>query len=199
MSNEKHLLPFYLFPPIEWWLLFLEHSCEIEIHESWIKQTYRNRYEICGPNGRMKLIVPTVKRSRISFADTLIDSRENWNVHHFRSLEAGYNRSPFFEFYKDGLRELFEGARGSLVEFNENALRWSMKKLEIERNIQFTSDYLKEHPLDHRSKDLTSYRGEYSQVFQEKRGFVNGLSVLDLLFNLGPAAGAYLHSAASSV
>ncbi len=199
MSSEKHVLPFYLFPPIEWWLLFLNHPCEIEIHESWIKQTYRNRYEICGPNGRMNLIVPTVKKSRTSFADTLIDSRENWQVHHYRSLEAGYNRSPFFEFYKDELNELFESATGSLMEFNERALRWSMNKLEIEPEVVFTRDYLKETPFDHRTVNLTDYDGQYLQVFQEKLGFVNGLSILDLLFNLGPSAGAYLYSAASSV
>jgi len=199
MSSEKHVLPFYLFPPIEWWLLYLNHRCEIEIHESWIKQTYRNRYEICGPNGRMNLIVPTVKKSRTSFADTQIDSRESWQVHHYRSLEASYNRSPYFEFYKDELNELFEGAVGSLLDFNEKALRWIMNKLEIEREVQFTTDFLREYPLDHRTQDLTHFDGEYLQVFQEKLGFVNGLSILDLLFNLGPSAGAYLFSAASSV
>jgi len=194
----KHVLPCYLFPPIGWWKLFIENPCEIEIHESWIKQTYRNRFEICGPNGRMNLIVPTVKKSRTSFAETLIDSRENWISHHFRSLEAGYNRSPYFEFYKDELEALLKGSTGRLLELNENALKWCMTKLEIDRELEFTKDFVKEHPSDHRLEALNSPQGEYLQVFQEKLGFTGGLSVLDLLFNLGPASGSFLYSASSS-
>lgn len=199
MRPGLHVLPLYLFPPIHWWQIFLSGKNEIEIHESWIKQTLRNRYEICGPNGRMKLIVPTVKKTRKSFADTEIDNREEWQLNHYRSLEAAYNKSPYFEFYRDELWTLLSEAHGLLWEFNSNALKWCIGKLQVDADISYTNTFRHEYLHDHRRSDLNEGGSEYIQVFQEKHGFTRGLSILDLLFNLGPEAASFVYSTTSSV
>jgi hypothetical protein len=40
---------------------------------------------------------------------------------------------------------------------------------------------------------------KYDQVFMEKHGFISNLSILDILFNLGPESTDYLTSLDTSI
>jgi hypothetical protein len=53
------------------------------------------------------------------------------------------------------------------------------------------SDFTDLRPLINGKKDLTQIES-YTQVFEEKHGFLNNLSILDLLFNEGRYAVDYL-------
>jgi hypothetical protein len=70
----------------------------------------------------------------------------------------------------------------------------------IDPSVEFTKDYFKKQrgifdlrmKISPKSTLPTLEFPRYPQVFEYKYGFVPGLSILDLLFNVGPEAGNYL-------
>ena len=81
--------------------LLAADSVQFEVHEHFIKQTQRNRLEILGPNGRQLLVIPTLKSAgKRTTGNVKISHAENWQKEHWKSLEAAYQRSPYFEFYE---------------------------------------------------------------------------------------------------
>ncbi|MCB9245437.1 MAG: WbqC family protein [Flavobacteriales bacterium] len=191
------LLPLFLFPEIRWWQIFLKGQIvQIELCESWVKQTGRSRYEIGGPNGRQLLVVPTSKGSRTRLSEVEIEAGNTWATQHWRALQTAYNSTPFFAHYKDELRELLFSEQRNLSELSRNGLEWVCEKLGIEQELTFTKSYEHLAPNDFRYTELNVKNDiRYPQVFEEKLGFMANLSVLDLLFHTGPEALIYLLSA----
>ena len=55
------LLPVFYLSPVQWFAEFLDENNNVvfEEWENFPKQTYRNRTEIYGANGKLALIIPT--------------------------------------------------------------------------------------------------------------------------------------------
>lgn len=185
---------------------FLAQSDQIvfEVCDNYQKQSYRNRMYIGTANGKLLLNIPvkhTGTGGHKKTADALIESSFLWQRQHWRSLVIAYRTSPFFEFYEDDLYPLFHSEYNSLMEFNQATLACVCEILDITPQIETTSEYLK----DYTSTDLVDLRfladakrkpeivlPEYRQVFEEKNAFIPHLSVLDLIFNMGPESTSYL-------
>ena len=173
-----------------------------EIEDNFQKQTNRNRVYIYSPNGIQLLNIP-VKHSKESHQktkDIRIETEFDWQKQHFKSLEAAYRSSPFFEFFEDDLRPFFEKKHEFLLDLNFEALEVVSKCLRMKMNYTTTTEYFHEVDTtvttDYRSlvngkKDFSIFEN-YTQVFDDKHGFINNLSVLDLLFNEGKYAMVYL-------
>ncbi|WP_426094972.1 WbqC family protein [Flavobacterium sp. DSR2-3-3] len=173
-----------------------------EIEDNFQKQTNRNRAYIYSPNGIQLLNIP-VKHSKESHQktkDIRIETEFDWQKQHFKSLEAAYRSSPFFEFFEDDLRPFFEKKHEFLLDLNFEALEVVSKCLRMKMNYTTTTEYFHEVDTtvttDYRSlvngkKDFSIFEN-YTQVFDDKHGFINNLSVLDLLFNEGKYAMVYL-------
>lgn len=173
-----------------------------EIEDNFQKQTNRNRTYIYSPNGIQLLNIP-VKHSKESYQktkDIRIESDFDWQKQHFKSLEAAYRNSPFFEFFEDDIRPLFEKKHDFLLDLNFEALAIVSKCLRMKIDYKTTTEYF--HDVDtavvtdfrtlvNGKKDLSLFE-KYTQVFDDKYGFINNLSVLDLLFNEGKYAAEYL-------
>jgi outer membrane phospholipase A len=164
-------------------------NVEFEVHEHFVKQTQRNRCEILGPNGRQLLVIPTQKKTeRRLTGNTEMSYAENWQKQHWKSLEAAYRRSPYFEYYEHEFFPYYQSETKLLVEFNLNLLKTILKLLKVNLSYTLTEAY-KVAPKDYResqfplSKDIS-----YMQVFNDRHSFESNLSVLDALFNLGPKA-----------
>ncbi|PJJ59109.1 WbqC family protein [Hymenobacter chitinivorans] len=179
----------------------------LERHDNYRKQTYRNRCLILTNQGVKPLTVPVIDGNRSEKVLTSaieIDYRQNWVHQHWRSLQTAYGGTPYFEYYADYLHDIYLQKPALLFELNLAFLRFYFRCLRLRTPVEFTTEY---HPqyapalvLDRRDcltpkapdgtePDRKSVR-PYPQTFG--KDFVPGLSILDLLFMQGPAAGSFL-------
>ena len=194
------------FGPIQWYQkLYRAESVQIERWESFQKQTYRNRCIIATTNGPQALTVPIERQFTINcIKDIRISDHGNWRHLHWNALQSAYGESPFFDYYQDDIRPFFEQRWDYLLDFNE-AIREKMCEL---LDIQPKVDYSKKFTVYSLSSCVSDYRmvirpknpepdpdftpKRYYQVYEQKHGFLPNLSILDLLFNMGPESIFYL-------
>lgn len=180
-----------------------EVSCiVIEGAENFQKQSYRNRMKILSANGMQSLSIPVVNdASKMSIQEVMIDYKTDWQRIHWRSLEAAYNTSPFFYYYKDMFHDLyFSKKHPSLFEYNMKILSLIFELLSISPQLKITKEYhtkTNENTEDLRSAFhpkllsplvCSNKLKPYPQVFDQKIGFTPDLSILDVICNLGPEA-----------
>ena len=172
----------------------------LEIEDNFQKQTNRNRMYIYSPNGIQLLNIP-VKHSdnaHQKIQDVKLETAFDWQKQHFKSLEAAYRTSPFFEYFEDDLRPIFTKKHTFLMDLNLQTMELVSKCLGMNFTSEKTTEYFHEvnDKTDYRNlingkKDITQLE-HYTQVFGDKHGFINNLSILDLLFNEGRYAKDYL-------
>ena len=175
-------------------------SVTFEMEDNFQKQTNRNRMYIYSPNGIQLLNVPIKhsKNKHQKYKDVRIENDFAWQKNHFKSLEAAYRTSPFFEYFEDDFRPIFEKRKEFILDLNLEIFELINQALGIKIIIEKTTDYFHDTPnyMDFRflangKKDSTQIE-EYTQVFNAKHGFINNLSILDLLFNEGRYAVDFL-------
>ena len=196
------VLPSCPLPNIYWLGRYLQaEHCVIDIGENYIKQSYRNRFDISGHLGRLNLSFPIQKESgvKLPFTEVRLHDEMHWKKLHWRSIVSAYNSSPFFEHYAEELSQYFCSEDVFLCELNSRLLEWLLNRLRIVSNHTVSLEYLDPggHLNDHRNdfkgrKWVELEMPSYLQVFHEKIGFIPNLSGIDLLFNLGPDAHQYL-------
>ena len=153
-------------------------------------------------SGKLNLVVPVSKPggNHTLTKDIEISYRQLWNRHHWKSIQSAYRSSPYFNYYADSIQPLFQSKETMLLAHNREILSVISKILKLKLSVTFTDDYLKQpaNALDLRSEmtPKKTWTGmsfpEYPQVFSHKAGFMENLSILDLLFNLGPDSNDYL-------
>lgn len=210
LNNETvALLPTAYFPPVQWFVFLMAAGrVIIEQHETYPKQTYRNRCEIATANGKLALTIPVIKTygNHTKTRDIAISDHQNWQALHWRALVAAYANSPYFLYYRDDFEPFFQKKYDNLLQFNLELVQMLLRIMEIEKSIELTTDFEKAPAgvLDLRNevtpkKPFTLFPlPQYYQVFEERNGFLPGLSIVDLLFNMGPAAAGMLNAAAKN-
>lgn len=174
----------------------------IEQYDHYQKQTYRNRCVIAAPDGPLSLTVPIEKPNtqKAFMRDIRISDHGNWRHLHWNAIESAYNHTPFFEYYKDDFRPFYEKKFDFLVDYNEQLCQLVCQLIDIDTSFQRTESYNTEpsntiidlrdaiHPKKELMNDASFGVIPYYQVFQERLGFLPNLSIIDLLFNMGPEA-----------
>lgn len=186
-------------PPVSYFTWLLQQGTIYWVTDShYHKQTYRNRTYIYGANGRLTLTIPIVHKREQSHqkeSEVQTDVHSHWQQLHWKSLQAAYRSSPFFEFYEDAFAPLYQETAHTLYQFNRCFLDVLFDALDLdipqeEVALDFTKHQLQESLLN--AKQTHPVFPHYTQVFESKYGFLSNLSSLDLLFNKGPEARAYL-------
>lgn len=188
--------------PVEYYCKLLTYDrAVIEQHDHYLKQTYRNRCTIAAPDGPLALTVPIIKPDtpKCPMRDIRISDHGNWRHLHWNALQSAYNHTPFFEYYKDDFRPFYEQKYEFLMDFNDalGQLICSLIDMEprISRSDEYKTSFMPDeadfreriHPKkDFLTEDLDFHPQPYYQVFQDKLGFLPNLSIVDLLFNMGP-------------
>lgn len=199
-SMKNILIPTLLAPPARLYALFMQaENIVIDTNETWPKQTLRNRYLIGSPNDVRALVVPVHKPSghRTRTNEIEIDYSENWPLYHKKSLTTAYSKSPFFLYYADYIFAEFERRHVLLIDLNAALQGLFIKWLSVKTPFQKSPDFIRTFDgFDARPllKNSTAWdlHHSYYQPFDEVYGFRNSLSVLDILFNLGPEAVEFL-------
>lgn len=201
------ILPSLYHAPIVYYALLLSDPGDsiVEQHDHYTKQTYRNRCRILGGNGAMNLIVPVVKEhgKKTKIKDIRIDNDMPWKDVHWKSIHAAYASSPFFEFIIDAFQEFYQRSYVYLIDLNMDLLQTTLELLDSETQLARSEEFIQLDPYDDSREQIhpkrpfmmrsVDYRPEvYHQVFNERYGFVEDLSILDLLFNEGQNAAALL-------
>jgi hypothetical protein len=167
------------------------------------KQTFRNRTEIYGANGKLKLTVPirhTQGSAKPLDKEVSIAYDMDWQKQHWKSICAAYRSAPYFEFYEAGLEPYYQEQTASLFDFNLSLITQIMTLLEVSFYYEIVHWDPDQHErMDHlilaKSQEAENFE-TYTQVFGTKFGFIPNLSILDVLFNLGPNCASYLKRSA---
>ena len=190
-------------PPVQYFAhLQSAEQVWIEQYDHYQKQTYRNRCVIAAPDGPLSLTVPIEKPNtqKAFMRDIRISDHGNWRHLHWNAIESAYNHTPFFEYYKDDFRPFYEKKFDFLVDYNEQLCQLVCQLIDIDTSFQRTESYVAEpfntiidlrdaiHPKKELMNDASFSAVPYYQVFQERLGFLPNLSIIDLLFNMGPEA-----------
>lgn len=171
------------------------HKLKIEQYERYQKLSYRNRCYIAGPNGRIILSVPLLhgRNQRTVMKEIRICNKDKWQSLQWKTLCSAYRRSPWFEFYEDELRPLFERPFIFLIDWNMEVFDRVNRLLGFFPEYEMTLSYEETYPDPVEDLRDTILPGQlkmlqpgdyprYTQVFQERTGFFPNLSILDLLF-----------------
>ncbi len=170
----------------------------LEQYENFRKMSFHNRCTLSGANGALNLSIPVEggRTQRNVFKDVRISKSENWQRAHWRGIISGYNKSPWFEHYRDELAVLYTTDFEWLIDWNRACFDWSLRCLKVELEIRYSDSYIKDY-----GDKMTDWRGKinpgnpdpragateesmiiYPQVFEDRNGFIPHLSILDLLF-----------------
>ena len=182
-------IPTYFSPISQYQALLNSNSITFEVEDNYQKQTYRNRCYIYGANGKQLLNIPVTipKSSKKTKSKDILVENANWQKQHYKSLEAAYNHSPFFEFYKDDLRKIFSKKYTYLLDVNLDSFHFIMDALELPKEYTLSKTYEETKLNDFRNLADSKKKVEissipYIQMFDKKFGFLKNLSILDLLF-----------------
>ncbi|WP_297692467.1 WbqC family protein [uncultured Eudoraea sp.] len=196
------LHPTYL-PNIATFATLFQNTIIWEVCDNYQKQTYRNRAFICTDQGKFMLNIPIKhvggKEGRQKYKEVRLDNDYRWQRQHWRTLQTAYRTSPFFEYYEDDLAPIFVNKYQYLLDFNLKTIDIIGNCLQFKVNKRYT-DHYELNPqgvfdarfLVNAKKTIDINQKSYTQVFNTRHGFIENCSVLDLLFNEGPASLDYL-------
>ncbi len=179
------------------------HVVIIEQHETWPKQTYRNRTVIVNDKGTLPLVIPVKKPygNHTKTKDIVVSHIENSLVKHWRSIETAYQNSPYFLYYADAIKDIFLSPVQNLLELNTLLTQTVCKLTGIDTEIKLSRSFVKTAPdnttdlrfkLSPKLPPTIAVFPQYTQVFIDKQPFVPNAGILDLLFCLGPESKSYL-------
>ena len=187
--------------PIQYYAhLYAADHALVDLGEHYVKQTYRNRCYIATPSGAQPLTLPVVRDGvgHTPMGEVRLSDHGDWRHLHWNALASAYEGSPYFEYYADDFRPLYEHPFEYLADFNAALHNVVLSLLSLTPSVEVSRDYVAEVPAgaaDLRNSvspkvpiehDVQFRVQPYYQVFKERTGFLPNLSIVDLLFNMGP-------------
>lgn len=193
-------------PNLTYFNCLLNYDCIIDKGEYYTKQTFKNRTSILTANGIQNLIIPVQKFSNHTPVNQIkLCYKEKWLTNHYRGIYSAYKNSPYFDYFENELKRVYDFKPEYLHEFNDYQIKTVFSLLKIKKEIATSKDYINTNDLmfDLRNEIHPKYSSRlslisdfnasktYYQTFQPTGKFEPNLSILDLLFNCGLEAKTY--------
>ncbi len=193
------------FPPISVLREIVSHNeIGFALDDKYKKMSFRNRCLVTGANGIISLSIPIKGGREVNqlIRDVKINNSQDWQTQHWRTLRSIYARSPWFEYYAPQLEMFYVKHYEVLYQWNLDLLNWVIKVLKLDikikqielENIMDSDKNMTDKVLPKNySQQFEKFVPKYQQVFQEKTGFIQNMSILDLIFCEGANAVNYLN------
>lgn len=197
MTSPQPVIPLCSFPSVGWFALSLHENALINLHENYVKQTFRNRIEILTVNGRLSLTLPVEGQRGVKtpVAEIRIAGTK-WRSEWWNAIKTAYGRAPYFEYYSDELESIIKGNQQLLLDFNLQSVDFLSKNFKLPVKLNYTcvapnrADAVQYRFEDHLFEPTGKWpvMPSYAQVFMDRLPFESNLSGIDLLMNKGPAS-----------
>ena len=191
-------------------LLYKENQVCFDSHSPFTKMSFKNKMVILSAQGPLPLTIPIVggRDQKTTIQDIRIAYDAPWQAQHFKALKTCYKRAPYFEYYEADVEKLYSIKTEFLVEFLEACHAFLQKAIkgkweliqfnEYTENIKLIENITKDdkeanlnrnhkilHPWQPNNYAQFPIQHEYQQVFTSPSGFIQNLSILDMLFCIG--------------
>ena len=188
--------PLYLAPIPMYAQLYKCDTLVINGDEPFVKQTFRNRAVIATENGTQSLTIPVIHDGgKTAMRDVRISEHGNWRHQHWNAMISAYRKSPFFDYYADDFAHFYEERDGFLMDFNLRLHAVISELIGLEKGVKIIDNTCNAGDFNDLRfiaepkalTDIANYTAQpYYQVFAGRNGFIPNLSIVDLLFNMGP-------------
>ena len=178
-------------------LLYKEKQVCFDSHAPFTKMSFKNKMVILSAQGPLALTIPIVggRDQKTSIEDIRIAYDAPWQAQHFKALKTCYKRAPYFEYYEADLEKLYSTRTECLVEFLESCHQFLQKAIKGKWELIQFNEYAQKIKEEETKKEIHPWQPnnyaqfpiqhEYQQVFTSPSGFIQNLSILDMLFCVG--------------
>ena len=196
--NPPLLSSFYFGSVEHYRLLANAQRIHIDTGEHYVRQSYRTRTGIVGPNGAQDLSVQVVHGHgrKMPMHEVKLSRAETWPQQHVHAIRSAYGQTPWFIHYIEDIERVLLGDHERLVDLNLATLRLALGWLGFRPEITVSEQYVEDagaytdlRNTLHPKRDLPSgveAVPPYPQVFADRLGCVGRRSVIDLVCNHGP-------------
>lgn len=212
-----NILPLTYLGNLQYFVKLCFEECVIDIHENYVRQSYRNRCDIMAANGAVSLTVNVSggrSMDKKAVRDMRIDYSKDWQHRHWQTLVSAYRNSPYFDFYTELFEAFYRREYEFLFDFNLGLTEAALSALGMDVRLQFSERYI--DPAECTAPDGAAVMADmrpvlaprsapslpdpsfrtapYWQVFSDRMPFAPNLSIVDLIFCEGPGAAEILRS-----
>ena len=158
------------------------------------KMSFKNRMVIATAQGPLHLTIPIVggRDQKTPMNEIQIAYDSPWKSQHFKAINVNYKRAPYFEYYVDSLKALYDNDYIYLNDFLIATQQWTKQQLKakwsIETSIEHLTINLENKWMDSIKPNNFQTAGtqfQYQQVFDEHTGFIQNTCIIDALFAMG--------------
>lgn len=178
-------------------LLYKEKQVCFDSHAPFTKMSFKNKMVILSAQGPLALTIPIVggRDQKTAINNIRIAYDAPWQAQHFKALKTCYKRAPYFEYYEADLEKLYTTKTELLIEFLEACHQFLQKAVKGKWKLIQYNEYVQKIKEEETKKEIHPWQPnnyaqfpiqhEYQQVFTSPTGFIQNLSILDMLFCVG--------------
>ncbi len=195
------ILPLTYLGNIQYFTKLCFTDCIVDVHEHFVKQSYRTRFDILAANGVVPLSLQTVNPgggAKCRVRDMRLDYSKRWQHTHWRSIVSAYSASPYFVHYEERFAPFFHKRHEFLIDLCIPLLETVLDVAGSPAKVTLSDHYVEAGADDCDMRSALSSKArlwrpdpsfvpaEYYQVFSTKHPFAPNLSIIDMLFCEGP-------------